>query len=393
MLTDTVSDVAAAPVTELGCWGLEVDGILPPCQVGAGQICGSAHQLWDNVMDLLEHDLGQLSRRNSIIGWCVDGQALLPSLGKGTGLSTLEVSSLGAVLLGVLLQKLVPLLLEGGTLGALLAVLLGDTLGNNEGLLWVEAELLLNLDDIILLQRGTVDTTGSLELRAEADGCAQLDHRWLVLDSLASLDGSLYRLQIVVSVADGQGVPSVCLHTLVDILSEGTVGVTVNGDVVVIVDGNQVAQLQVTGEGSSLAGNTLHVASITHEDICVVVNKLESGLVELSSSVLLGNGKTNSVSKTLAERASGDLNAGGIVGFRVTGGDAVDVLKYVNGALGSWGSRITYSEVLQVINCEAETGKVEESILKHASVAVTVRLVSYVTSPLVSGRIPALRIR
>jgi hypothetical protein len=135
------------------------------------------------------------------------------------------------------------------------------------------------------------------------------------------------------------------------------------------------------------------VASITHEDICVVVNKLESGLVELSSSVLLGNGKTNSVSKTLAERASGDLNAGGIVGFRVTGGDAVDVLKYVNGALGSWGSRITYSEVLQVINCEAETGKVEESILKHASVAVTVRLVSYVTSPLVSGRIPALRIR
>lgn len=142
----------------------------------------------------------------------------------------------------------------------------------------------------------------------------------------------------MVSVTDGHSVPSVCLHTLVNILGEGTVGVAVNGDVVVIVDRNQVAQLQVTGEGSSLTGNTLHVASIAHEDICVVVNKLESGLVKLGSSVLLGNGKTNSVSKTLAERASGDLNAGGIVGLRVTGGDAVDVLKSVNGGSGEFGS-------------------------------------------------------
>lgn len=46
-------------------------------------------------------------------------------------------------------------------------------------------------------------------------------------------------------------------------------------------------------------------------------------------------------------------------------------------ALGNLGVCSTYSEVLQVIDCEAETGKVEESILEHASVAVAVRLVSY----------------
>lgn len=162
VLTDTVSDVASAPVTESSGRGLEVNGILPPCQVGAGQICGSSDQLWDGIVDLAEDDLGQLPRRNSLVGWCIDWEVLLPSLRKGTGLATLEVSRLSAVLLGVLLQELVPLLLESGTLGALLGVLLADSLGNNEGLLWVEAELLLNLDDIILLQWGTVDTTGSL---------------------------------------------------------------------------------------------------------------------------------------------------------------------------------------------------------------------------------------
>lgn len=355
VLTDTISDVATAPVTKSSGWGLEVDGILPPCQVGTGQICGSSDQLWDSIVDLAKHDLGKLSRRNSSISWCVNGKVLLPSLGKGTGLATLEVSGLSTVLLGVLLQELVPLLLESGTLGALLGVLLVDSLGDNEGLLWVEAELLLNLDDIILLQWGTVDTTSSLKLRAEANGCAQLDHGWLVLDSLASLDGSLYRVQVMVSVTDGNSVPSVCLHTLVNILSEGTVGVTVNRDVVVIVNRNQVAQLQVTGHGSGLAGNTLHVASIAHEDICVVVNKLESGLVELRSSVLLGNSKTNGVSETLSERASGDLNAGGIVGFRVTGGDAVDVLESVKGVSGESGDLVSHT--LKFFRSSIERGK------------------------------------
>jgi hypothetical protein len=80
------------------------------------------------------------------------------------------------------------------------------------------------------------------------------------------------------------------------------------------------------------------VASITHEDICVVVNKLKSWLVELGGRVLLGNSKTNRVSKPLAERTSGDLDAWGIVGFWVARGDAVDVLNFVNGVLETRGT-------------------------------------------------------
>jgi hypothetical protein len=43
----------------------------------------------------------------------------------------------------------------------------------------------------------------------------------------------------------------------------------------------------------------------------------------------LGNGQTNSVGDTLAERASGDLNTGSVVSLGMTGSAAVDGLRNV----------------------------------------------------------------
>lgn len=100
-----------------------------------------------------------------------------------------------------------------------------------------------------------------------------------------------------------------------------------NGNVVVVVDGNQVAELQVTSHRGSLGGNTLHGTAITEEGVGVVVEQLIAGLVEDTTGVGLGNGQTNGVGETLTQRASGDLDTGGVVGLGVTGGDAVELLR------------------------------------------------------------------
>jgi hypothetical protein len=137
--------------------------------------------------------------------------------------------------------------------------------------------------------------------------------------------------------------PSVGLESLQDVFGESAFGVTIcitllastrlhklpkhtDGDVVIVVDGDQVAELQVTGHRRSLAGNALHGAAIAEEHEGVVVDQLEPGLVEDSRSVRLANGKTDGIGETLTERASGDFNAGSIVGLGVTGCDAVDLL-------------------------------------------------------------------
>jgi hypothetical protein len=97
--------------------------------------------------------------------------------------------------------------------------------------------------------------------------------------------------------------------------------------VIIVVDGNQVAELQVASHGRSLAGDTLHSTAITEEHICVVVDELKAGLVEYSGSVCLSDGQTDSVGETLAERAGGDFDAGGVVGLGVAGRDAVNLLE------------------------------------------------------------------
>lgn len=63
-----------------------------------------------------------------------------------------------------------------------------------------------------------------------------------------------------------------------------------NGNVVVIVNHDKVAELQVTRSAGSLAGNTFHGTSITEETVCVVVDDIVARLVEDSGSVSLSNG-------------------------------------------------------------------------------------------------------
>jgi hypothetical protein len=106
-----------------------------------------------------------------------------------------------------------------------------------------------------------VNTAGTLQLGAETDGGGELDDGGLVGDLLGLRDGLLNALEIGVTVLDVLNVPSVGLEALEDVLSEGALGVAVclalawrfvfgealrtNGNVVVIVDGNEVAELQV----------------------------------------------------------------------------------------------------------------------------------------------------
>jgi hypothetical protein len=100
-----------------------------------------------------------------------------------------------------------------------------------------------------------------------------------------------------------------------------------NGNVVVVVDGNQITKLQVTSSRSSLASNALHGAAITEEAVCVVVEQSVSGLVEDATAVGLSNSQTNGVGETLAEGTSGHLNTRGVVSLGVAGSDAVDLLE------------------------------------------------------------------
>jgi len=77
----------------------------------------------------------------------------------------------------------------------------------------------------------------------------------------------------------------------------------------------------------SLAGDTFHSTPISEEAECMIVDKLETRLVELGSSVSLGNGKANSIGEALTKRPSGHFDTRCILSFWMSGGDTVNLLR------------------------------------------------------------------
>ena len=148
-------------------------------------------------------------------------------------------------------------------------------------------------------------------------------------------------------------VPAVRLETFLDVFGERDVGVAVDSDFVVVVDGDEVAELQVPSEGARLGSDTFLETTITQEHVGLVVDEVKAVLVVDGAHVCLADGKTDSVGNTLAERTGGDFDAVSDADFGVAGGDGVDLPK-----------------AFQVIHRDLVAGEVEHDVLERTSVAV-----------------------
>ena len=155
-------------------------------------------------------------------------------------------------------------------------------------------------------------------------------------------------VEVGVTVLDVLHVPAVRLVALADVLREGDVGVAVDGDVVVVVERDELAELPVRGEGRALAGHALHVAAVAHDGVRVVVHDGAVRLVEARREVLLRRGEADGVADAHAERAGRDLDAVRDEVLGVTGGHGIPlaevlevvVLRVGRGARGEEGERV-----------------------------------------------------
>lgn len=79
--------------------------------------------------------------------------------------------------------------------------------------------------------------------------------------------------------------PSIGFVTLDDIFSEGDSGVTVNSNMVIIVESDQFTELQVTCERRSFRRNTFLETAVTENDVGIVVEEFEAWFVEGGSEL------------------------------------------------------------------------------------------------------------
>lgn len=121
---------------------------------------------------------------------------------------------------------------------------------------------------------------------------------------------------------------------------------------VVIIDGNQIVELQMASRACCLTRNALHEATVAEEGVSVVVDQVETWLVEDSSGVFLRNSQANGVRETLSQRSGGDLNTGSVVRLGVTRSDTVHLLRVALARIGQPFALRTYTEVFEVIEAE-----------------------------------------
>ena len=82
----------------------------------------------------------------------------------------------------------------------------------------------------------------------------------------------------------------------------------------------------MASSAGSFTSNTLHSTTISKECKGMVIDQLETWLVEHGSCVGLCNGKTDGVCKALTKGTSSDFDTRCILSFGMTGGDAINCL-------------------------------------------------------------------
>ena len=158
----------------------------------------------------------------------------------------------------------------------------------------------------------------------------------------------------ILSPVDLLRVPAVGLVPLEDILAERDVGVALDGDVVVVVEEDEVAQPLMSGQRGRLARHALLHASVTRDAVDGVVEHALAGWrVRIQQATLAprGHRHAHGVSDPLAERPCRGLDTQGVPMLGVPRREAAPLPKQ-----------------LEIFDREAVAGQVQLDVQREAGV-------------------------
>ena len=121
----------------------------------------------------------------------------------------------------------------------------------------------------------------------------------------------------VVGVADPQHLPAIAEKPGSDILAEGERGISLDRDVIAVVDPGQVAEPQMAGERGRLAADPLHHAAVAAQGEDVIVEDREVWPVEVPGKPIRGDRHADAVGDALAERPGRGLDPRSQMIFRM----------------------------------------------------------------------------
>ena len=179
------------------------------------------------------------------------------------------------------------------------------------------AEVLLERLDVLLAERLAV-RAGLALLRgaAVADLRLDRDERRMLLVSLGLLDGPADGLKVV-AVFDRDRLEAERTHARLHILTECDVRIALDGDVVGVVEDDELRKAERTRERERLGGDALHHAAVAAERERVVVDDLIARLVEYSREMRLRHRHADRHAHAGAQRPRRRLDADRVAVLRM----------------------------------------------------------------------------
>ncbi len=156
----------------------------------------------------------------------------------------------------------------------------------------------------------------------------------------------------VIAVGNFEDLPAVSFIALADIFGESDVGIALDGNVIIIVKHDQLAQFQGAGQGSCFAGDPFHQAAVANKCVGVMVDDLEIGAVEPGGQMSLADRHTDRRCHALTERPSCHFDTDSVTEFRMARRLAAPL-----------------AERLQIIQGQAVAEQVKQRIEQHRGVA------------------------
>ena len=145
--------------------------------------------------------------------------------------------------------------------------------------------------------------------RAPGDVAVNDDQRRALGLLLRRPDGLVEQRQVV-GVADAHDVPVVRHEARRHVVAEGQPRVALDGDVIIIINPDEVAEPQVAGERRGLLRHAFHQAAVAGDGVDAVIDDLVTWAVKVRCQPSLGYRHADGIRHALAERPCGGLDAG-----------------------------------------------------------------------------------
>ena len=155
------------------------------------------------------------------------------------------------------------------------------------------------------------------------------------------------------TVHAGNDVPAARFKTGGRVVAEPLVDVAVDGNAVVVIHHDELAEAESPGEGTGLLRQPFHEAAVAEEHVCVVIDNGEAVAVELGGEQFFSHSHAHGGGKALSERPGGGFHAGGHPLF---------------GMAGRTGAEL--AEILDIVHAQVIAGEMQHAVEQHGGMAV-----------------------